>query len=310
MNKFPLIVKLSRSNKEFYSNEVSNTSFYVKRGENLSVTATQDSNDKNKYELVLHSANHLPFYKRSVFHLFVIIISMSALFAGILRTPLIPFYEIKNTNVAYKEELDSLRLKGGLAKDLQVKFNTILSEKDELIEVKDQKIQNLRGQLYDSKIDLEQAKGQLKVTKAMLNDSQSNNSELRKQAKQQEANIASLESEINNLNSQIQEAQLTISTLERTAMITNNTLSVDSLDNYNHTVAVLIANTIESMELFYTNNVLFSRNYHHANEAIKGFDRLINEFGRTEFIKVRKKFYKDFHEGIDKENRKNRRKNS
>lgn len=314
MSRYPLIVKLSKSGKDFFSNAISASTFYVKRGENLSVRATQDSNDRNKYELVIQSENHLPFYKRSFFHLIIVMISMCALFAGILRTPIIPFYEIKETRNAYKKELDSLRLKGGLVKDLQEDFNKILNDKEDIIKVKDQKIQNLQGQVFDSKNELKQAKDQLKVTKAMLKDSQSNNSELKKRAKKQEADIAKLETEINNLNSQIEDAQSTISLLESNELknakiLAEKNLSVDSLSNYNHTVAVLIANTIESMELFYTNKVLFSRNYHHATEAIKGFDRLINEFGRTEFIEIRNKFYKDFRDGIDRENRKNRRKN-
>ena len=109
MKGSPLIVTMTKTGLTFVSNEESKSSFYVRKGHNISLEATpveKTGQIYDKYKLVIRSKNELPLPHQQWFQVLGTIVMMISIFIALLKSPIIPVFDQKEQIEALKIQLD------------------------------------------------------------------------------------------------------------------------------------------------------------------------------------------------------------
>ena len=322
MKKSPLIVEVSQVGEDYVSNVPAQSKFVVKPGQNLIVRASPVSEkDKRKFIIQLESDLHVPWWRNGQFQFLTLLVSLCLAIISAYSFHKMSMKSMSDMVVEVQKEsqqyellnisLDSIvdaerQEKSIVESNLKASVQKY-SNLRKLVSSKDSTINSLKAN-YKSLQAKRQADSQ-KLSQLRLNISEleGERSRLVDTLQAIEAGYRKLQAIVENqrtnadANSMLQTSEL--NTLRDSISFLNKGLAQKSIEDKR--INTLMANAFEGMDYFYNNRVLWSRNYEHALMAIENLDKLINDYGRTEYQPIRDSFYKRFQQGIERRRQRN-----
>ena len=295
MKGSPLIITMTKSGSRFVSNERVGSNFYIKEGHHISIIAEpirESSKAPARYTMVIESRNHLRWDQRAGFKLMTIAIMTMAIIWS-----LYPFTKNQDHTISELNEKVQ-QLNSEKVQMIAVGENKTSQRMNQTVAACRTEIEGLHRKLFEKEVQLGEAKRKLEETNMKLVSASLNTQSRQESHAPLKKEILQYKNQVDSLRNKVNLAYHTIEALSAT---------INEARSEKQTISALTANTMQSMELFYQNKVLETRNFHHARIALEGLDQLIEEYQQEAFQPLRKSFYRDYKDGIDRYNKKNRK---